>query len=271
MIKLEDKYKIALASSIAASRMIMEVYKQDVKPSIKKDGSPVTKADLASSKIIKNALSETNIPITGEELIKTPYNERKKWEYLWCVDPLDGTKEFLKKNGEFVVNIALIQNQKPVFGIIASPVAERVIIGGSAIDGAYYLSFEHINNTEKWEPLNHLDKINNPPVVISSRSHYSGDLLELIKNIENSYGKIASAQMGSALKFFELVKGKADVYPRFAPTMEWDIAAGQAIYEVIGGEIISLKSRKPLIYNKKDLRNNFFVARKKIMDFKVSE
>lgn len=267
MIKLEKEYQLALKAAVTASKVIMEVYKHDVKPNIKKDGSPVTKADLASSKIIKNALSETNIPITGEELIKTPYSDRKKWKKSWCVDPLDGTKEFLKKNGEFVVNIALIENDKPIFGIIASPVAERIIVGGTAIDGAFYLAFDNIQKPEKWERLSQLDQVNNPPVVISSRSHYSGDLLNLIKKIETTFGELASAQMGSALKFFDLVKGKADIYPRFAPTMEWDIAAGQAIYEVLGGEILSLKTGLPLTYNKEDLRNNFFIARKKIMNF----
>ena len=270
MNKLPKTYQTALKAAIKASEAIMQIYKTPFDKEIKADGSPVTVADLTSSKIIAEALSETEISITGEELTKKPYSTRKKWTHSWCVDPLDGTKEFIKKNGEFVVNIALIKEEKPVFGIIASPVARKVILGGRAIGKAYLFSFDNLEESNKWESLMFLRKVNNPLVIVSSRSHYSGNLLELVNTIEKKYGECAAAQMGSALKFFDLVTGKADIYPRYAPTMEWDIAAGQAIYEVLGGEILDVKTNKPLTYNKENLRNPHFIARKKTLSFPLS-
>ena len=262
MVNLEPKYHSAIIAAIKASEAIMKIYETDFSTDLKSDGSPVTKADLASSDIISSYLEETAIPITGEETLKKPYSERKGWEECWCVDPLDGTKEFIRKNGEFVVSIALIKNQQPHFGIIASPVSKHIIIGGEDF-GAYIFSFDEFNNPKKWKKLARISAINNPVVVISSRSHYSGDLLSIIQNIEKQYGAVASARMGSALKFFDLVQGKADVYPRLAPTMEWDIAAGHAIYKAVGGEVINLETDKPLIYNKESLFNSFFIAAKK--------
>lgn len=270
MNKLPKTYQIALKAAIKASEAIMQIYKTAFEKEIKADGSPVTVADLTASKIIAEMLSETGIPITGEELTKKPYKTRVKWMESWCVDPLDGTKEFIKKNGEFVVNIAHIKEGKPVFGIIVSPVSRKVIVGGHAIGKSYKFSFDTLEESNKWESLMFLRKINDPLVVVSSRSHYSGDLLQLINSIENKHGKTAGAQMGSALKFFDLVTGKADIYPRYAPTMEWDIAAGQAIYEVLGGEILDVATNKPLTYNKENLKNPHFVARKKVLTFPLS-
>src|SRR5690554_4670695 len=126
-----QKYKIAIAAALEASEAMMKIYTSNFEPTRKEDGSPVTIADLTSSKIIRKHLLTTNIPITGEETEKQPYSVRQQWNSLWCVDPLDGTKEFIKKNGEFVINIALIEKQKPVFGLIASPINQQIIIGGT--------------------------------------------------------------------------------------------------------------------------------------------
>lgn len=267
MNKLEFKYQSAIAAAIKASDAIMEIYATDFSMHLKGDGSPVTLADLTSSDIISSYLLPTSIPITGEETLKKPYIERKEWDECWCVDPLDGTKEFVRKNGEFVVCIGLIKNQQPHFGVIASPVSRRIIIGGEDI-GAYIFSFDEFEHPEKWKKLAHISTINKPVVVISSRSHYSGDLLSIIQNIEKKYGEIASARMGSALKFFDLTQGKADIYPRLAPTMEWDIAAGHAIYKAVGGEVLNLETNLPLTYNKESLFNPYFIASKKIMNLK---
>ena len=266
---IQEISKKPILAAIEASKAIMEIYVQDFEKIEKADGSPVTAADLKSSKIIRKHLKETNIPITGEEVVKEPYSVRKKWKHSWCIDPLDGTKEFIKKNGEFVINIALIDNQKAIFGLIASPVKEEIMIGGPSF-GAYQFNFANALEPDKWAKLPQLTSLNKPIQLISSRSHYSGDLLSLVDFIEENYGKVSSQQMGSALKFFDLVKGVSDIYPRFAPTMEWDIAAGQAIYEAVGGEVLQRGNGLPLIYNKENLKNPYFVASKKIIPIDLS-
>lgn len=266
MNSLEAKYSAAVLGAIKASEAIMEVYSTDFSTTIKGDGSPVTQADLTSSDIITQYLVPTSIPITGEETIKKPYAIRKKWKESWCVDPLDGTKEFVRKNGEFVVSIALIRNQQPHFGVIASPVSKRIIIGGADVTPTLF-TFDQFDNPALWKELLPLSGVNDPVVVISSRSNYAGNLRSLIDKVERKYGHVASAKMGSALKFFDLVQGKADIYPRLAPTMEWDIAAGHAIYKAIGGEVVSVETNEPLVYNKESLFNPFFVALKKGVRF----
>ncbi len=269
MNKLFEEYQLTIRAALDASKAIMEIYVGDFERIEKPDGSPVTIADLSASKIIAKYLRQTNIPITGEEIEKEPFSVRSKWKKVWCVDPLDGTKEFIKKNGEFVVNIALIEDGKPIYGLIASPVNKQIILGNKKY-GAFQCSFEDALQPEKWRKLAQLPEVNSPVHIIASRSHYSGNLLNLAQYIEKEHGEIVSTAMGSALKFFELVNGTADVYPRFAPTMEWDIAAGQAIYEAIGGEVIQVETGKPLVYNKKDLKNPYFVASKASMGLSMN-
>ncbi len=259
MIDFPENYKVAIQAALEASIAIMDIYSTDFAYKKKEDGSPVTFADLTSSKIISSHLSKTNIPITGEEKEKVVYEKRKLWEQVWCVDPLDGTKEFLKKNGEFVINIALIENGRSTFGLIASPTHQEMIIGNHEM-GAFQMSYENALLPSKWTPLPRLSQVETPIKIISSRSHYSGNILKLAQNIKKRYQNIESQAMGSALKFFKLMNQKADIYPRFAPTMEWDIAAGQAIYESIGGKVIDVETGKDLVYNKENLLNPFFIA-----------
>lgn len=259
MVKIPSEYKVAIQAALEASAAIMEIYTTEFGYKSKEDGSPVTLADLTSSKIIGSHLKKTEIPITGEEVDKMDYSERQSWEKVWCVDPLDGTKEFLKRNGEFVINIALIENNRPTFGLIASPIKQEIIIGNHQM-GAFQMSYENALNYSEWRSLNHLSAVETPVQIISSQSHYSGDILKLVQIIEKKYKRIESQSMGSALKFFKLVNQQADVYPRFAPTMEWDIAAGQAIYESIGGRVVNVKTGESLVYNKEDLKNPFFIA-----------
>lgn len=267
MIEIEEKYLIAIEACLAASKKIMDIYETDFSKELKNDGSPVTEADLNSSKTIKSFLDKTKIPIIGEELQKVPFSERKNWQQCWCVDPLDGTKEFIKKNGEFVINIALIENHKPIFGIIAQPVNKKLLFGGKALNGVYLSDFSNVNDSWSWELLNELKAINNPPVIISSRSHFSGDLEKIGNRLKTKYGGYKAIKMGSALKFFSLCTGRADIYPRLAPTMEWDIAAGQAIYEFLGGEILDFKTKESLSYNKESLYNPYFIAKPKRVMF----
>lgn len=262
MEKFPENYLTALKAAIAASSVIMEIYQQGFKPTYKNDGSPVTEADLASSKKIIEILKQTGFPVLDEESIKADYEVRKSWEYYWCVDPLDGTKEFIKQNGEFVVNIALIYQHEAIFGVIASPVKKDLLLGGGSF-GSYYTTFEDAESPKKWMKLIPATRTNSPLVMISSRSHFSGISLDFVNMLKDHFKDVRSVRRGSAMKFYNLAFRQADVYPRFAPTMEWDIAAGQAILEGIGGEILNYNTNQPLRYNKENLVNPDFVAKTK--------
>jgi 3'(2'), 5'-bisphosphate nucleotidase len=252
-------YRTALHAASLAAVKIMEVYEGEFNPEFKTDGSPVTIADLASSDIINAVLSETGIPVTSEESEHEDYSIRRNWKQSWCVDPLDGTKEFVKRNGEFCINIALLEDQSPVFGLIASPVTDEVIFGGKNI-GVFKCILSDWENTENWETISEKNTVNDPLVVASSRSHHSGPVLQYVNELKALSPEIHFLKMGSALKFFSLADGSADTYPRFAPTMEWDIAAGQAILEALGGSVVHAETGKPLIYNKDNLKNPYFIA-----------
>ena len=260
MSNLKSEYLIALKASIEASNKIMEFYLNGFDTEIKIDGSPVTQADLASSAIIDSYLSTTGIPITSEETVKIDFEIRKDWSESWCVDPLDGTKEYVKKNGEFAVNIALIRDKKPIFGLIAAPVEQRVIFGGTET-GVYITTFEEWEDSSKWIKIDSTLKINSPLMVTCSRSHNSGPILQFLHELKILHPEIDFIKRGSALKFFDLALGNADAYPRFAPTMEWDIAAGQAIIEALDGSVVHAITQEPLSYNKENLTNPNFIAR----------
>ncbi len=261
-MNISAKYITAIDAAIQASDIILNIYNEGFDVEVKTDGSPVTKADLASSKCILEILSKTGIPIMDEESVKEVYEVRKKWSNFWCVDPLDGTKEYVKRNGEFAVNIAYIEGSKPVFGVIASPVNQDLIFGGTEM-GAFYATFKESANPNNWTKLEAAKEVNNPLVLISSRTHYSGISLNFVNSLKTKFGEISFLQKGSALKFFDIALNRADIYPRFAPTMEWDIAAGHAIVNGLGGEVLNANSGKPLFYNKQDLTNPHFVVRSK--------
>lgn len=262
--QLPEIYYTAMHATVAASNVILPIYQEEVEPSIKSDGSPVTKADLAASSVIAEALRTTNIPILGEELEKQDYAIRSQWEQNWCVDPLDGTKMFLLKNDEFSVNIAHVIKGKSVFGIICSPVDQKIIIGGPEY-GAFILSFEDIDQPENWEKLSPHTAINSPLVITCSRSFFDDQETHLKETVDLPSSKLSYLRKGSALKFFDLAIGNADIYPRFAPTMEWDIAAGQAILETLGGSITDIRTQQPLTYNKESLYNPHFIAKTKAL------
>lgn len=256
---LKEEYFIALKASVKASEVIMDYYSQGFETEIKADGSPVTQADLASSSIIEGILAQTSFPITSEEMEKIPFEIRKEWTDSWCVDPLDGTKEFVKKNGEFAVNIAHIRNNEAVFGIIASPVKKEIIFGGKET-GVFICSFDDLHDATSWIKIESTNKINSPLIVANSRSHNSGPVLNYVNQLKSTFPEIDYLKKGSSLKFFDLAQGNADTYPRFAPTMEWDIAPGQAIMEALGGTVLHAFSNEPLSYNKENLTNPYFIA-----------
>ena len=251
-----------LQGCIVASDAILSVYQSDFQKTLKADGSPVTEADLQSNEIITQVLAQTNIPIIAEENSKESYDVRASWETVWLVDPFDGTKEFVKKNDEFVICIALIHQQKPVLGIIASPIQKEILVGGSLLKPSI-VRFDAVHSPQKWIPISPKETLDEVVVISGSRSHQSGSELKFTNQLKSMFEKVHFQRKGSALKFFDLALGHADVYPRFAPTMEWDIAAGHAIIEALGGEVLHAEKETPLYYNKENLYNPYFVVQTK--------
>jgi len=258
MLNKIDIQKINFIAKKAGDE-IMKIYQQDFEVNYKKDNSPLTKADIKSNEIITGSLKDLypKIPILSEENKEVPYNIRRNWEYFWLIDPLDGTKEFVKKNGEFTANIALIHKDTPVLGVIYAPVL-KILYYAQKDKGA----FKQEKN-RKPQRLSICREANNDTLkIIVSKSHYNQETKEFVDNLKNQYEKIEFINIGSSLKFCLIAEGKADIYPRLAPTMEWDIAAGQAIVEQAGGEVLSFKIKKPLRYNKKNLCNFYFYSKK---------
>jgi 3'(2'), 5'-bisphosphate nucleotidase len=259
---LSPNYSIAIQAAIDASFVVMKYYESNFSSENKEDGSPVTEADQASSDLIHLRLQVTQIPIIGEEIKNLPFEERNLWKENWCVDPLDGTKEFIKKNGEFVINIAHVVSGKPTFGIIVSPVLKKIIVGGPST-GVWINTFNEKGTLQTWQEVSSKTTLNNPMVLVSSRSFHSPKTEQFVQELREKYGELIYLEKGSALKFFDLAEGKADIYPRFAPTMEWDIAAGHAILNALGGVIAEVNTGKELTYNKESLFNPYFIAQTK--------
>lgn len=259
MQKIPDNYLLALNASIEAAAEILRIYEEGFHAETKIDGSPVTEADLASSKIINQRLQTTNIPVIGEEIINLSFEERKSWTENWCVDPLDGTKEFLKRNGEFCINIAHVKMGKPVFGLINEPCKGRIVFGGSDM-GIFLWKYKDDPEMKALQEIHKTDTLDEHIIWIASRSHKSDDA-KWVEGLTKSFSSIQKLSKGSAIKFFDLALGLAHIYPRFAPTMEWDIAAGQAILEALGGTVHDAESGLPLQYNKPSLYNPYFVAK----------
>lgn len=236
----------------AASIAILEVYNsEDFNVELKGDKSPLTRADTAAHKAIVKHLEETNLPILSEEGRDIPYEERKNWDYFWMVDPLDGTKEFIKKNGEFTVNIALIHKNEPILGVVYAPVLDKLYFGGKDI--GTYMS----ENADIEQELKHIKNETDTVRIVASRSH----LNEETANFIAQYEKVEKISMGSSLKFMLIAESKADIYPRFAPTMEWDTAAAHAVLKGLDIEVINQEDQKPLRYNKENLLNPHFLVK----------
>jgi 3'(2'), 5'-bisphosphate nucleotidase len=249
----------AVKASFEAARAIMHVYEGAIDVDMKSDGSPLTAADKAAHVVIAKALSVTGLPILSEEGKNISYEERKKWQQYWLVDPLDGTKEFIKRNGEFTVNIALMEDDRPVAGVICQPVKEVAFAGFDRL--IYKFSFSENPSYESAEIVKSISGIDeNIMRIVASRSHRSAETEEFIDQIRSSGKKVELLTAGSALKFCILAEGRADVYPRFAPTMEWDTAAGHALLKAAGKNIY-LQDGKEMTYNKPQLVNDWFIAR----------
>ncbi|MBO7119598.1 MAG: 3'(2'),5'-bisphosphate nucleotidase CysQ [Bacteroidaceae bacterium] len=265
---------LAINTSVYAGREIMRIYNdpsQDFGIEKKADNSPLTLADKASHECIVKWLEPTGYPILSEEGAQIPYEERKEWHRLWIVDPLDGTKEFIKRNGEFTVNIALVEDGKPILGIIFVPATGTVYggivgMGARRVEGIRY-DYLDVPVTQRKEPLtfyslpqqsllNHIGL-----KVVASRSHMSPETEEYIGKLRKVNRKVELVSKGSSLKMCLVAEGSADVYPRFAPTMEWDTAAGDAICRACGKQVLDYNTGLPLTYNKPDLHNPWFIVK----------
>jgi 3'(2'), 5'-bisphosphate nucleotidase len=253
----------AIEASIKAGEAIMKIYKQNFAVEYKEDNSPLTLADQEANKIIMSYLETTSIPIISEENKTIDYASRKSWKTCWIVDPLDGTKEFVKKNDEFTVNIALIDEQKSVFGVIYVPVQRLLYVGDVETRTSYKVEVPHGEFDmdallKKANPLKP-SQSSNPIRVVGSRSHMNQDTLNYVEKLKDTHHKpVKIFSRGSSLKFCLVAEGEADVYPRYAPTMEWDTAAGQAICKAVGLRVISLDTNEEILYNRENLLNGYF-------------
>ena len=240
-----------------AGKQVLEIYNSDEENwdvSAKDDNSPLTKADKVANDYICEQLKAQypDIPIISEENKEIPYDERKQYEVFWLVDPLDGTKEFIKRNGEFTINIALVQGGEDKAGILSAPALGRIYYAAKG-EGAFYWDE---NNDKHKLAVNNFSLNDKGLRIVSSRSHMNEETQQFIDQLEEP----ELVSMGSSLKFMLVAEGKADIYPRIGPTMEWDTGAAQAIVEEAGGKVLNYEDQQPLRYNKEDLHNPWFVV-----------
>lgn len=250
---LEELRSLAEKAAIKGGNEILEVYNSDdFQVEEKEDRTPLTIADKRAHLAIMEFLDQSGIPVLSEEGKAIPYDQRKHWDRLWIVDPLDGTKEFIKRNGEFTVNIALIEKGKPILGVIYVPVKE-VLYSGVVGLGATKKEGDSVTDLPA-KPTQRKFR------AVGSRSHKSPETEAYFKELQEQHGEIEVVSMGSSLKICLVAEGVADVYPRFAPTMEWDTAAGHAIAKAAGKSLTDYKTRKEMVYNRAELLNNWFIV-----------
>ncbi|CAN0044474.1 unnamed protein product [Chrysoparadoxa australica] len=241
----------------------MDIYTYaDFNIELKGDESPLTKADIASHDVIVKYLNETGIPVLSEEGKDLPYSERKDWNTLWIVDPIDGTKEFIKKNGEFTVNIALVENGLPILGVVLAPALDVLYYGAKGI-GSFKVDLSKGSDMEsilKNGTALPMDRKDGKYVAVASRSHMSEETVDFITDLEKEHGTVETVSMGSSLKICLVAEGVADCYPRFAPTMEWDTAAGHGLVAAAGKTLIDWETKQEMQYNREKLLNNWFLV-----------
>lgn len=250
--------QVARRAALEAGDAIMVLYASgDFEEVTKADNSPLTKADKAAHDIISRHLSSTGLPVLSEEGIHTAYAERAKWPWFWLVDPLDGTKEFLKRNGEFTVNIALMHRDIPVAGVVFAPCLNTIYYGSKETGIYKEVGKKQTQLTPLQKRIQFSALLQKPAViVVASRSHLTPETEQFI----NQFRSFNCMSMGSSLKLMLLAEGKADIYPRFAPTMEWDTAASHAILNALNRSIYMADLNTELTYNKPELLNPSFVA-----------
>jgi 3'(2'), 5'-bisphosphate nucleotidase len=277
----------SIGAAIEAGNAILEVYHSaDFEVEKKADTSPLTLADRRAHEVIMQHLSQFDIPVLSEEGKDIPYVERKNWGTFWLVDPLDGTKEFIKKNGEFTVNIAMISGNKPVAGVVFVP-DKNILYFASREIGSYRADLSQLadlvkdklgknslpgdlSDIEISESFSKLVSrsinlpINKSPnqlyTIVGSRSHSTPEIETFVEEKRREHGEVEFISAGSSLKLCLVAEGRADIYPRTGPTMEWDTGAGQAIVEYSGGKVYKYDTTEPLEYNKENLLNPWFVV-----------
>jgi len=250
-MNLKELIEPIVALATEAGQAILEVYATDFDVQEKSDESPLTQADLASHNCIVAGLKQLtpDIPIISEEEGLPAFEERRQWQRYWLIDPLDGTKEFVNRNGEFTVNIALIDSHRPVFGVVYVPVQDKTYLGCDG-HGA------ELREGGSVLPIRVAAASGTPVRIVGSRSHRGSSLDTFLERL----GETDMIPMGSSLKFCVIAEGRADIYPRLGPTSEWDTAAAQAVVEQAGGKVLELDGR-PLSYNAKDdILNPWFVV-----------
>lgn len=270
-VDLRKAIEIGLRASLFAGDAVMRVYNSDFEVNLKSDQSPITEADRQSHEILVSRLNQ-EIPILSEEGSKKSYEERKYWNLFWLIDPLDGTKEFIKRNGEFTINVALIERHYPIAGIVYIPAKETLFFGGLGF-GSYRIAgtvldeIKDSGDTMKSVlasavslPELHKPQSPNKIKIVQSVSHVTEDEAGFAARLKSKFGDLDTASAGSSLKFCLVAEGSADLYPRFGPTMEWDTAAGQCIAESSGCEVLDLSDLSALRYNKRVLRNGAFLV-----------
>ena len=250
-MKTKDLIKPVQLIMEGASKLITEIYdnQEDIDFQKKYDESPLTLADLRSNDFIIGNLNNLypTIPVVSEE----GKEKQIKESLFWLIDPLDGTKEFVKRNGEFTVNIALVKNGNPILGVIYAPVKRWLYYGSS--NGSY----REFDEKKVKLPLNNKSTSFK---VVGSRSHQTPETKEYFDDIRKRKKNVEIVSMGSSIKICLVAEGSADVYPRFAPTMEWDTAAGHAIAKYAGKKLIDLKTNQEMVYNREKLTNNWFIV-----------
>jgi len=250
---INDLIKI---SKLAALE-IMKVYERDdFDQSVKVDNSPLTEADLNANKVICTELKKLypNIPLLSEEIKQAPYSERKNWNEFFLIDPLDGTKEFIKKNGEFTVNIAYIKNGTPILGVVYAPVKDILYYNTDSENAFIETDGEKTKlPSEKFKPEKY--------TVVASRSHMSDETKEYMNELEKTHGEVDIISMGSSFKLCLVAQGAAHEYPRLAPTSEWDIGAAHAIVLASGGDVVNFHTKERVEYNKENILNPHFLVR----------
>lgn len=296
-IEMKEALSVAVRAALKAGSAIIDIYQSadDLEIQKKDDDSPLTKADRAAHEVISEILMGASSSVTphllSEEGKNIPYEERKNWEYFWLVDPLDGTKEFINRNGEFTVNIALIHKDTPVLGVVYVPVKKTLYHAAEGI-GAYKfgnsekvksetvkggnLSIDEIiSNSEKLPVSSKHSTAHSSPLtvhptpfppltphsitIIASRSHMNEETTQFVDDMKKRYDHVELVSAGSSLKLCMVAEGTADIYPRLGPTMEWDTAAAHAVVQYAGARIVTYPDEKQLVYNKQDLLNPYFV------------
>jgi 3'(2'), 5'-bisphosphate nucleotidase len=261
---MKDLLSTAIRAAYEGGLEILDVYESDFAVETKDDKSPLTLADKRAHTKIAQILKPLELPVLSEEGKSIDFDERVAWKRFWMVDPLDGTKEFVKRNGEFTVNIALIEDGKAVGGVIYVPVKKDLYFGAVGL-GSYKVE-EYDGSAFDWDELTaearKLPAANGSGKyrAVGSRSHMSPETEAFFERLKEEHGEIEIVSMGSSLKICLVAEGVADIYPRFAPTMEWDTAAGHAIAKGAGKNITDHETKQEMRYNKANLLNNWFIV-----------